>query len=104
MSRPVNGCPAAITDSGSHDVIAAVTGKIIHVTAITVTNSHASVGTLVSIMSGAKEIWQGYAKEGGGGFSVALDPGIPGLAGDAITAQCASTGANVYVAAAGWVN
>lgn len=103
MSRPVFGSPAAIADTGENEVIAAVAGAAIHVTAITVTNSHASVGTLVTLMSGARKIWQGYAAPNGGGYSIALDPGIPGEIEENVFAICASSGANIYVSAAGWV-
>lgn len=99
---PAYGSPAAITDDSAHDVIAAQTGRVIHVTSLTVTNSHATVGTLVTVKSDSRVIWQGYCAPAGGGASPKFEPGIPGISGSSISAICGTTGANVYVSASGW--
>src|SRR5687768_3989354 len=50
------------TDNTAGDVIAAqAAGVKIAVTAIMVTNAHATVGTKVSIRAGTTEKWKGYA-------------------------------------------
>lgn len=70
-----------------------------YLTSLLVTNAHATVGTRVEIRSGTTVRKQGFACANGGGFALedaenALFIGAPG---EAITARCVTTGADVDV-------
>jgi hypothetical protein len=101
----ITGSTAAITDTTSTSVIAAAGAGIRnYVTTIIVTNSHASVGTLVTITdgSGGSTLAKGYAKENGGGWALTLPVPVKTTANTALHAVCGTTGANVYVTAIGY--
>jgi len=99
----VSGKTAAITDTTNTQVLAAAgAGVRNYVTTILVTNSHATVGTLVKINDGSTEIFSGYAAAAGGGFAISLVSPLRGTANTAINAQCGTTGANVYVSITGY--
>jgi hypothetical protein len=101
----VSGTPAAITDNVAHDVIVAQgAGVFMYITSLMVTNSHASVGTLVSIQDDASTvIWKGYAQAGGGGWAITFPAALKmPVANKKLQAICGTTGANVYVNAAGY--
>jgi len=99
----VSGKTAAITDTTNTQVLAAAgAGVRNYVTTILVTNSHATVGTLVKINDGSTEIFSGYAAAAGGGFAISLVSPLRGTANTAVNAQCGTTGANVYVSATGY--
>jgi len=99
----VNGTTAAITDTTSTSVIASAGGSLRnYVTDLTVTNSHATVGTFVKILDGSTIIWEGYAAALGGGFAKSFTIPLRGTAATAVNAQCVTTGANVIVSAAGY--
>lgn len=99
----LSGKTAAITDTTRTPVIAAQgDGVRIYVTHIIVSNSHASVGTLVKIENDTTEIYNGYAAAGGGGFSITLPAPLRLTANKALNVSCVTTGANVYVAASGY--
>jgi hypothetical protein len=96
---------SAITDTTSTSIIAAAGAGIRnYITSILVTNSHATVGTLVKITdgSGGTLLAQGYAAPAGGGWSLALPVPIKTTANTALHAICGTTGANVYVTAVGY--
>jgi len=100
----IKGVTSAITDTSSTQVIAAQAAGIrIYVTALLVTNSHATVGTFVEILDGPTIIWKGYAAEVGGGFSQSFTVPLKGTAATALNAHCVTTGANVIVSAAGYI-
>ena len=65
-----SGATAAITDTTNTSVIASAGGSLRnYITNIFVTNSHATVGTLVEIRDGATTVlYRGYAAAAGGGF------------------------------------
>jgi hypothetical protein len=93
------------TDNTAGDVIAAqAAGVKIAVTALQVTNAHATVGTKVSIRAGTNERWKGYAAALGGGFVVSNGgrPIFITAAAEALTAICATTGADVDICASGY--
>jgi hypothetical protein len=100
----VNGTTAAITDTTTTQVLAtAGSGVRNYITAIIVTNSHATVGTFVKITDGASTIlWEGYAAPAGGGFTISLPVALRGTANTAVNAICVTTGANVIVSANGY--
>jgi len=97
-TQPVNqvektgtsGYTAAITGVAATDVIIAPgAGLFTYVTQILVTNSHATVGTLVTIQT-----------EDGTGLYVPIK--MP-VANKKLQAICTTTGANVYVSASGYI-
>ena len=96
------GVTSAITDLTSTAVIAAPgAGNQLFITDILVTNSHASVGTVVQILSNATVIWTGYARAEGG-YVMAFGVPIACAVNEALNAKCLTTGASVYVSAAGY--
>lgn len=99
----VNGTTAAITDTTSTSIIASAGGSIRNcVSAVIVTNSHATVGTFVKILDGSTIIWEGYAAAAGGGFSSSFAIPLRGTAATAVNCQPVTTGANVICSAAGY--
>jgi len=103
----VSGYTAAITDLTATDVIAAPgVGLFTYVTQVLVTNSHATVGTLVTIQTeDGTGLYAGYAGPAGGGFSVSFTVPIKmPVANKKLQAICGTTGANVYVSASGYID
>jgi hypothetical protein len=101
-----SGYTAAITDLTATDVIAAPgVGLFTYVTQVLVTNSHATVGTLVTIQTeDGTGLYAGYAAPAGGGFSVSFTVPIKmPVANKKLQAICTTTGANVYVSASGYI-
>jgi hypothetical protein len=101
----ISGATPAVTDTTSTSVLAAAgAGVRNYVTQVTVTNSHATVGTVVTITdgSGGTVLHRGYAAPNGGGYSLSLNAPLRGSANTAIHAVCATTGSNVYVSASGY--
>ena len=101
----VSGYTAPITDLIARDVIVAPgAGLFTYVTQVLVTNSHATVGTLVTIQTeDGTGLYAGYAAPAGGGFSVSFTVPIKmPVANKKLQAICGTTGANVYVSASGY--
>ena len=112
-TQPVNqvektgtsGYTAAITGVAATDVIIAPgAGLFTYITQVLVTNSHATVGTLVTIQTeDGTGLYAGYAGPAGGGFSVSFTVPIKmPVANKKLQAICTTTGANVYVSASGY--
>lgn len=112
-TQPVNqvektgtsGYTAAITGVAATDVIIAPgVGLFTYITQVLVTNSHATVGTLVTIQTeDGTGLYAGYAGPAGGGFSVSFTVPIKmPVANKKLQAICTTTGANVYVSASGY--
>ena len=102
----VSGYTAAITGVAATDVIIAPgVGLFTYVTQILVTNSDATVGTLVTIQtSSGIGLYAGYAAPAGGGFSVSFPVAIKmPIDDEKLQAICTTTGANVYVSASGYI-
>ena len=100
-----SGYTAAITGVAATDVIIAPgAGLFTYVTQVLVTNSHATVGTLVTIQTeDGTGLYAGYAGPAGGGFSVSFTVPIKmPVANKKLQAICTTTGANVYVSASGY--
>jgi hypothetical protein len=96
-----SGRSAKIEDTNAANVLETDSGADLkwYVCTIMVTNSDATVGTLVTIQDDAGSptvIWQGYAAPAGGGFVVNLNPPIPTAADAHIHAICGTTSAEVY--------
>ncbi len=100
----VNGTTAAITDTTTTSIIAAqAAGVRTYITQITVTNSHATVGTFVKVTDGASTIlWEGYAASAGGGATATFPTPLRGSTATAVNAICVTTGANVIVSVSGY--
>lgn len=99
-------CTAAMTSTTSTVTIAAPTaGLRNYVTALIVTNSHATVGTFVLVQdgSGGTTLWEGYAASGGGGFTQSFPvPLRQTTAGNGLFVADVTTGANVIACAEGF--
>ena len=105
-ANEVRGQSGAVTGTTSTQIIAAQgAGQKIYLTTIIVTNSHATVGTLVTIQDDAGSpivLCSGYAAALGGGF-VATFPTPPSTtANQKLMVICGTTGANVYASAVGF--
>jgi hypothetical protein len=105
-TTPVSGfTAAAITNTTPTDILVAPgAGIFTYVTHILVTNSHATVGTVVTILDDASaSYYSGYAAPAGGGFSVSLPTPIKtNTSNRKIQAVCATTGSSVYVSIVGF--
>lgn len=105
-ANTVMGSTAKVETTDVTAVIAAQgEGVKIYLTTIMVTNSDATVGTLVTIQDGADTpvvLCKGYAAAAGGGF-VATFPVPPATtANKALNVVCGTTSAEVYVSAVGF--
>ena len=99
----VAGVTAAITGTSDTAVIASGGAGIRnYVTSFTVTNSHASVGTVVELKDGSTVIHRGYAAPNGGGYTAQFPVPLRGTAATAINAANVTTGSNTYVSASGF--
>lgn len=93
---------ADITDTTSTSVVpAAGAGLRRYISAITVSNLHATVPTRVDILDNATVIWSGPAAINGGGYTITFPQQLRCSANQAINAQCGTTGAAVRVAISG---
>ena len=99
------GATAAITGTTSTSVIGAPGAGIrLYITSVQITNSHATVGTLVSITdgSGGTTLAECYAAPAGGGCAMTLPVPLRLTANTALHAVCGTTGSNTYVSAQGY--
>jgi hypothetical protein len=86
------------TNTESGQILAAVENVAYVVTAITVVNAHATVGTKVEILDGETVKWKGYAGALGGGFSIADPNGLfVGTKNTKLAAKNVTTGADVDI-------
>jgi hypothetical protein len=93
---------ADIVDTTSTQVVAAGgVGIRRYISAISVSNMHATVATRVDILDGATVVWTGPAAANGGGYTITFPQQIRCSANTAINAQCGTTGAAVRVAISG---
>lgn len=107
MSDSLFANSGAITDTAEHDLIAAQgAGVTIYVTDVLVTNSHATVGTLVTLKDntsgGLNIICQGYAAAAGGGFSHSFISARACGDNKKLIAICGTNGASVYISVSGY--
>ncbi len=89
------------TESGQ--LLAALAEGAYIITAIQVTNAHATVGTKVEILDKETAKWKGYAAAGGGGFVLADPQGLfMTTKNQAVNGKCVTTGADVDIAVSGF--
>lgn len=100
----VNGTITEIDNTADDVIVAAGAGVRIVVTAVMVTNAHATVGTKVEIRDGTTVKIQGFAAATGGGFSYGDGTGVlfVGTANTAVTGRCVTTGADVDINVSGY--
>ncbi|MEB3286183.1 MAG: hypothetical protein VKJ04_01635 [Vampirovibrionales bacterium] len=101
----VAGTTSDITNTTSTSVIAAAGAGIRnYITSLTITNSHASVGTWVNITdgSGGTVLLTVYAAPTGGGVAKDFPTPLKTTANTALHAVCATSGATVRVSASGY--
>lgn len=107
--RRVTGCPDAIVDATSHEVIPAAsvapsqaaTGLKLHISRVSLSNSHAVTGTIVELYDGATLIWQGFIPALGH-TEIENVRDAEWRLGGALNAKALTAGANVLVAATGF--
>lgn len=98
-----DGVTDAITGTTDTAVIAAPGAGIrLYITSILVTNSHATVGTVVELKDGTTVKYRGHAASAGGGFSCSFPTPIRLTANTAFNAANVTTGSNTYVSATGY--
>jgi hypothetical protein len=99
----VKGATAVITDTTRTAVIAAQgAGVKLYITQILVTNSDATVGTVVNIEDDTTTIYSGYAAAAGGGFSCTFPVPLVITANKALNASCVTTSSETRVSASGY--
>jgi len=102
----VSGVSIDIIGVASTEVIAAPAATYrLAITDFTVTNDHATVGTVVKLTdgSGGTVLWRNNAREDGGGFSKSLKTPLILTAATALHAINETTGASVQVSASGYL-
>lgn len=97
---PVNAIPfavafGAITDATAAALVAAAAGKRHYVTDVIITNGHATVSTVVQLLTAATEIARGDCVALGGGWSHTFRSPPKTVAGEALNVKCVTTGASV---------
>ncbi len=102
------GVTGDITDDTAAEVLAAAgAGMKWRVTAIAVSNSHATVGTWVTVQDDSDTpvvYWREYCAPAGGGFNLAFMPPLEpkGQANGKVNVVCETTGANVGASVSGF--
>lgn len=92
-----------LTNTESKEVIAGVASTAIVVTAISVTNASATVGTKVEIFDEATAKWKAYAAAVGGGFVISDPNGLwVGTKEKPVKAKCVTTGSDTDVSISGY--
>jgi hypothetical protein len=104
VKNSISGVTAsAITDTNAVELIPAQGGETaVHITALTVTNSDASVGTEVQLLNGATVRWTGFASSAGGGFTLTFPSPLKGAANTAWSVKAVTTSAEVLASVAGY--
>lgn len=97
------GPTGGITDTADDAIQAAGGAGVQHyLTALTVVNSHATVGTEVVIKDGSTVIHRGYAAAAGGGYALTFPTPLRGTAATALNVACITTGSATVVSASGF--
>ena len=101
------GHSGKVEDTTATNVIAADSGAGLkwYVTSIMVTNSDATVGTLVTVQDDEgtpNVLWQGYAAAAGGGWAITFPVPVPTAADAHIHVVCGTTSAEVYCSVAAY--
>lgn len=104
----VQGTTAAITTTGSTQVLAAAAAGVRnYITTIIIENTSATVSTEVTILDGATVLCRGLVGAttlSNNTLAFTFPVPLKGTAATAINAQCTTTGANVYVTAVGYTS
>lgn len=102
-SNFTSGTTAAITGTSNTSVIAAPgSGIRLYITSITVTNSHATTGTLVEIKDNTTVISRVYVAPAGGGAHLNFTVPLKLTANSPLQAANITTASNTYVTAVGY--
>ena len=97
------GPNGGITDTADDAIQAAGGAGVRHyLTALTVVNSHATVGTEVVIKDGSTVVHRGYAAAAGGGYALTFPTPLRGTAATALNVACITTGSATVVSASGF--
>lgn len=104
--EPVKGNYNNNVDTNAHTLIAGDAEKSINITAITVTNKHASDGAIVDIIeeTSGDILWTNYAGPEGGGFTASIPDGIKQLTKGKDIQVKARTAADIDTSVAGFKN
>lgn len=95
---------AAMTGTTDAAVIAAPGANLrLYITQITITNDHATVGTVVNIKDGTTTMYKVFAAAAGGGATITLPVPLRLTANTALNAANVTTGSSVYVSASGYI-
>lgn len=93
----------ARTTNESGQLLAALAEGAYVITAISVTNAHATVATKVEILDNETVKWKGYAGAVGGGFVVCDPNGLfVTTKNQAVKGKCVTTGADVDITVSGY--
>lgn len=90
-----------ITNTTAVEVGAVKTGKKYCVTGLTVSNTDATVTTIVNLLDGTTPIWHCPATANGGGCVVSFDPPVCGTSNTALNVEAVTTSAQVRVSVKG---
>lgn len=105
LETVVQGDTGNITNTSDTSTIAAQgAGVRTYITHISVSNSHATVGTWVNIKDGTTTMYTIYAKEDGGGATITLPTPLRGTANTAWNAANETTGSNTRVNLVGFTS
>lgn len=104
-ARYTDGVTAAITGTSDTAVIAAPGASLfLNINWVLVTNSHATVGTVVELKSSTTVRARGYAAPAGGGFVIHFPTPLKLASNQAFNAANITTGSNTYVTAGGYIS
>lgn len=102
--------PAAIADTAADEIKAAVSGKRNYLCALQISNTDATVGTLVQVLSASTVLWQFYlapqvaATNGQNGVPIVFPVPLRSATGEALNVLCVTNSAEVYVNAQGYTD
>ena len=101
----------AISDTNAVELKAAVTGKRNYLCALQLSNTDATVATIVQIISGASTVlWQFYirpqiaATQGENGIPIEFPVPLRSATGEALSVKAVTTSAELYVNAQGYTD
>lgn len=100
----------AITDQTAVEIKAAVSGKRNYLLALQLSNTDATVGTIVQVLSASTVLWQFYlapqiaATNGQNGVAITFPTPLRSATGEALNVKCVTTSAEVYANAQGYTD
>ena len=104
IEHAISGTLAAdlTTDTATEVIAAQGANNRVNLTTIVITNSHATVGTVVQILDGTTVKARIYAAPVGGGAAITLPTPIRGSADTAWKVKCETSGASVQAFLSGF--